>query len=169
MAESANSSHRLTICGGGPCAGCGERFAEASGIVIATVARYLFSTVASLLFAFLWLTGGDKDPLARLAGLLPGARQTQELQVWHQPASRLGRQVEPPAAVAKPVEILEAQRVEQAEHHVGERSTVGRLEVQATGQRPAGTSGDEERHPLVVVQVGTAHGRAVDQDRSVEQ
>ena len=72
-------------------------------------------------------------------------------------------------AVAEALEVVEPQRVQDAQHHVGQRRAVGRLQMQAALQRAAGAAGHEERHPLVVVQVGVAHRRSVDQQRVVQQ
>ena len=46
---------------------------------------------------------------------------------------------------------------------------LGAFRCTPPGDRAAGAAGHEERHPLVVVQVGVAHRRSVDQQRAVEQ
>ena len=72
-------------------------------------------------------------------------------------------------AVAEAFEIVEPQCLQHAQHHIGQRGLVGRLQVDAALDRAVGPPGHEERHPLVVVQVRVAHRRAVDQQRPVEQ
>src|SRR5262245_50615742 len=70
-------------------------------------------------------------------------------------------QLEHAVAVAESLQLRHTQRVQYTEHHVGERRRVRRFEVKTACNRAAGMTGDEERHPLVVVQVRIAHRRPI--------
>src|SRR5262249_30328293 len=65
--------------------------------------------------------------------------------------SGLGRQVESARAVAEVVHIVDAERVENAQHRVGHRRAVGRLEVQVACQLAVRFADEEQRTPAMVV------------------
>src|SRR5262245_49286619 len=71
--------------------------------------------------------------------------------------SGMGRQVESARAIAEVVHIVDAERVENAQHRVGHRRAVGRLEVQVACQLAVRFADEEQRTPAMVVQVRIAH------------
>ena len=72
-------------------------------------------------------------------------------------------------AVAEALEVVEPKLLQHAQHDAGQRRLVGRLEVHPASDRSTRAARHEERHPLVVVQIGVAHRRSVDQERVVQQ
>ena len=78
-------------------------------------------------------------------------------------------QIELPRAVTERLQIVQAEAVQQRQHHVRHRRAIGRLHVQIALEVAVGAAGQEQRAALVIVDVRVAHWRAVDDEAPVEQ
>jgi len=76
--------------------------------------------------------------------------------------------VEHAFAVAELLDIVAAKRAQHAQHHVRERRAILRPQMDSPIERTAGATGDEKRHPLVIVLIRVAHRRPVEEQGVVE-
>ena len=78
-------------------------------------------------------------------------------------------QVERSRAIAKTLLLVQAEHVHHAEHGVGHRRPVGRVDVQVAFQLARRVTREEQRAALVIVHVRIAHRRAVDHQAVIEK